>query len=179
MLSKLWTALRKIPWRAAAFSTTLRCIEIAHAQMRRALGSRQSRSQSTRYTCPAVERPTRTSGIKQIRHDRILGLLVLQRNVHMRSRTGSPRILSLQILPNLVPRVHGLLRQRLVIARWNSGGIKFIIPEIWSLPLPFLLHGQPIKKFDIFSIPPESNLATTTADSTEETVDSGSAAGQG
>ena len=27
---------------------------------------------------------------------------------------------------NLVPRVHGLLGQRLVVARWNSGGMEFL-----------------------------------------------------
>ena len=48
------------------------------------------------------------------------------------------------------------------LEEWNFEPQKSGIPVTRSAP--FLLHEQPIKKLDIYFIPPESNLATTSAD---------------
>ena len=62
----------------------------------------QSCSQSPHYPCPAAERATRTSGGKLSAmtcavKPEFQDFCIVQRNVHMRSRTGSPRILSWRI----------------------------------------------------------------------------------
>ena len=66
--------------------------------------------------------------------------------------------------PNLVPRVHSLLGQQLVVTRWDSGGNGTENPRNVGFQLLFVTQtaNQKIpKKYQKNSIPPESHLATT------------------